>query len=128
MTQEQLKGFFRERVRARIKGYDYVVSAKVRHSASEGYYIETEEYELHTAEEVISVESDPVYWTAPVGGFDDFDAPITDTFIDGKTTDGPWALMTPDSWAKYGAYKVLGTGRGQKYVKQADGRWLKTEG
>lgn len=69
---------------------------------------------------------DPVYWLSPVGGFDDFADPIGDTIIDGRTTVGPWALMTPASHAKYGM--GLGVGRGQKYVQQTDGRWLKVEG
>ena len=67
-----------------------------------------------------------VFWTAPVGGFDDFDFPIRDVIIDGKTTQGPWAIMTPESFKIYG--RGLGLGRGQKYQKQADGRWLKIEG
>lgn len=67
-----------------------------------------------------------VYWTGPVGTADDFGIKITDTIIDGKTTMGPWALMTPETHARMGC--GLGTGRGQKYVKQADGKWLKVEG
>lgn len=67
------------------------------------------------------------YWLSPVGGFDDFDMPISETIIDGKTTMGPWALMTPSSWRLYGVGR-LGTGLGQKYEKQDDGKWLKVEG
>jgi hypothetical protein len=67
-----------------------------------------------------------VYWTGPIGPNDDFDAPIGDTFIDGKTTIGPWGIMTPANHERLGV--GLGTGRGQKYVKQTDGRWLKVEG
>jgi hypothetical protein len=66
------------------------------------------------------------YWTSPVGGFDDFDFPITDKIIDGKTTQGPWAIMTPESHQIYGV--GLGIGLGQVYEKQADGKWLMTEG
>lgn len=66
------------------------------------------------------------YWLSPVGGFDDFDDPISDTIIDGVATAGMWALMTPASHAKFG--RGLGLGRGQKYVKQPDGKWLKVEG
>jgi hypothetical protein len=35
--------------------------------------------------------------------------------------------MTLKSWRLHGFGK-LGTGYGQKYEKQADGRWLKVEG
>jgi len=70
----------------------------------------------------------PVYWVSPVGGFDDFDSPIRDEIIDGRTTlGGQWALMTPQSWRKWGVGK-LGLGLGQRYERQADGKWLKVEG
>jgi hypothetical protein len=67
------------------------------------------------------------YWLSPVGAKDDFEQAITDTFIDGKTKRGPWATMSPASWKKNGVGK-LGTGYGQKYEKQKDGKWLKIEG
>lgn len=71
----------------------------------------------------------PVYWLSPVGGRDDFGSVIGDTIIDGKTTMGLWALMTPASWAQHsGTEGKLGLGRGQRYVKQPDGKWLKVEG
>ena len=35
-------------------------------------------------------------------------------------------MMTPASHDYYG--RGLGTGYGQKYMKQADGKWLKVEG
>jgi len=67
-----------------------------------------------------------VYWTGPVGDRDDFGSPISKEIIDGKTRMGPWALMSPVSYSKYGV--GLGLGRGQRYKKQTDGRWLKVEG
>jgi hypothetical protein len=71
-----------------------------------------------------------VCWTSHVGQNDDFGAPIKHEVggivIDGKTKAGPWALMNPTSHQLFGC--GLGLGLGQKYVKQADGRWLKTEG
>jgi len=67
------------------------------------------------------------YWLGPVGKTDDFGDKITDELIDGKTRQGPWALMTPNSFKKYGVGR-LGTGYGQKYKKQPDGKWLKIEG
>ena len=67
-----------------------------------------------------------VYWAGKIGETDDFGELITDTFIDGKTTIGPWAIMTPASWLRYGV--GCGTGKGQRYEKTASGRWLKVEG
>lgn len=67
-----------------------------------------------------------VYWTAPVGGFDDFGYPISKRIIDGKTKQGPWALMTPQSYVKHGI--ALGVGYGQLYEKQKDGKWLLIKG
>jgi hypothetical protein len=66
------------------------------------------------------------YWHGPVKSVDDLGHPISDTFIDGATTFGPWAIMSPSTHRQYG--KGLGLGRGQKYEKQADGMWLKVEG
>lgn len=75
-----------------------------------------------------------VYWCGVIGPkaadgsqLDDFDHPIDDVFIDGKTRMGPWACMSPTSFKVFGIGK-LGLGFGQKYQKQADGRWLKVEG
>jgi hypothetical protein len=73
-----------------------------------------------------SHDKKPVYWVGNVGEKDDFGNPITDTIIDGVTTYGSWALMTPECHSEYG--RGLGIGRGQKYVKQADGKWLRVEG
>ena len=54
-------------------------------------------------------------------------APITDMFVDGATTAGPWGNMCwPKCYAKYG--RGLGTGKGQKYEKQPNGTFLKTAG
>jgi hypothetical protein len=71
-----------------------------------------------------------VCWTSHVGAVDDFNIPVNHKpggiIIDGATTMGPWALMVPESHERHG--RGLGLGRGQKYVKQEDGRWLKVEG
>jgi hypothetical protein len=66
------------------------------------------------------------YWIGPVPDTDDFGLPITDTFVDGATVYGPWGFMNPTSFMTKG--RGLGTGRGQKYRKQPDGRWLKVGG
>ena len=70
----------------------------------------------------------PKYWSGSVQAQDDMGQPITDEFIDGKTRSGPWAIMSPSSWAKYGMPRDgrCGVGLGQRYHKQPDGRWLKT--
>lgn len=68
------------------------------------------------------------YWQGEIGPGDDFGRPIHDEFIDGKMHGrNQWAIMSPDSWERSGIGK-LGTGYGQRYKKQADGRWLKVEG
>ena len=58
---------------------------------------------------------------------DDFGDTIKDEIIDGATKLGPWALMTPKSWKIHGHGK-LGTGLGQRYKKQKNGKWLKVQG
>lgn len=40
---------------------------------------------------------------------------------------GPWACMTSQSYLMYG-YGKLGTGYGQKYVRQENGQLIKVEG
>jgi hypothetical protein len=69
----------------------------------------------------------PIYWTGVIGDFDDFGDMIFNEFIDGKTNKGPWAIMTPTTFDVYGVGK-LGTGYGQRYRKQGNGKWLKVEG
>lgn len=68
-----------------------------------------------------------VYWLSPLGDEDDFGLPFKTVMYDGKTQMGPWANMSETSWKLHGV-GILGTGYGQKYKKQADGRWLKVEG
>jgi hypothetical protein len=46
--------------------------------------------------------------------------------IDGKTREGPWANMTPESWRKHGVGQFC-TGYGQRYQKQPDGKWLEVD-
>ena len=50
---------------------------------------------------------------------------IKDSFIDGRTVDGPWANMCPECHNNYGV--GLGTGKGQEYRKTNEG-WLKING
>jgi hypothetical protein len=67
------------------------------------------------------------YWNGPLPETDDFGDRYHKVMIDGKTRQGPWANMTDTSWRLYGIGR-LGTGCGQRYEKQEDGRWLKVEG
>lgn len=71
----------------------------------------------------------PVYWVSPPpekcqGCEND----IEEVFYDGRTRIGPWALMCPMCFYLGPGIGQTGTGFGQKYEKQRDGRWLKTEG
>jgi len=82
-----------------------------------------------------------MYWTGDVGveknipmlgktlnyREDDFGDKLENVFYDGRTKWGQWAIMTPLSWGKFGVLRT-GTGLGQKYEKQEDGKWMKVEG
>jgi hypothetical protein len=52
--------------------------------------------------------------------------PIADEFIDGATVRGMWMLMHPVCHGIFG--QGLGKGRGQRFVKQQNGKFLRTEG
>ncbi len=68
-----------------------------------------------------------VEWMGEVPAMDDFGDPISDEFVDGRTSRGAWAVMTPASFRRHGVGEV-GHGAGQRYRRQGDGRWLKVEG
>ena len=53
-------------------------------------------------------------------------AVLVGIFIDGRTRMGPWANMCNTCHRQYGC--GLGTGCGQKYQLQDDGRWMKVAG
>lgn len=72
-----------------------------------------------------------VYWLGEVHALDDLGNPIHDRFVDGMISrehggNGAWAIMTPEAHSAVGT--GLGTGRGQLYEKQPDGKWLKING
>ena len=48
------------------------------------------------------------------------------TMYDARSAFGPWANMCEGCWKDAGS--PLGTGRGQKYKLQPDGKWLKVAG
>lgn len=66
-------------------------------------------------------------WGGPVPEQCDLcDGPFPDnTFVDGRTQMGPWAIMCRGCHLTHGF--GLGTGKGQKYHKTPDG-WIKIEG
>jgi len=70
----------------------------------------------------------PVYWRSPVPDTCQLsDRKITTKFVDGRVPGrSSWACMHPDYYLSGGG--TFGTGRGQLYQKQADGRWLKING
>ena len=52
---------------------------------------------------------------------------IGKVFIDGKMLGGPWAIMCAACHDRYGS--GLGTGKGQKYQRAADGNlWIMVAG
>jgi hypothetical protein len=68
-----------------------------------------------------------VYWPGELSPNDDFGVPYKNIMFDAKTKNGPWANMTEKSFRNH-AVGLLGTGFGQMYEKQPDGRWLKIKG
>jgi hypothetical protein len=51
---------------------------------------------------------------------------IGDSFVDGATYGGPWAIMCLACLS--GSGRGLGTGRGQRYDKGSDGEFVKVKG
>ena len=71
------------------------------------------------------------YLSAEAATKDDFGVQFTnrkgEAIYDAKTRHGPWAMMTEESWKKHGIGR-LGTGCGQKYVRNEAGQLMKQEG
>ncbi len=72
----------------------------------------------------------PVYWISPLGQHCELTGvPFNGVMYDaptGRNGTGPWGNICEQAFTSLGG--KLGTGRGQKYELQADGRWLKTGG
>lgn len=65
-------------------------------------------------------------WMGPIPAkCDTCGTPIEDTFIDGRTQMGPWAIMCPSCHSLGPGTGKLGTGFGQKYGKTIAGRFEK---
>lgn len=69
--------------------------------------------------------SKPVYYVSAPDKCDICEKPFGNIMYDGATTFGPWANMCAKCHSLNG--RGLGVGRGQRYEKQEDGRWLKTQ-
>lgn len=72
----------------------------------------------------------PVYWVNSPGAMLDVCDMCKGSFgsvmYDARTRTGQWGNLCQACFRRYGS--GLGTGKGQMYTKQADGRWLKTGG
>lgn len=69
----------------------------------------------------------PVKWLSPVPKNCDLCGTLIKTvFVDGKTRMGPWGCLCPLCHLHQGY--GFGVGRGQRYIKQVDGSWLKVGG
>ena len=68
-----------------------------------------------------------IYWVGALSYDDDFGVPYEDEMFDAPTRQGPWANMTRASWLEHRATDKLGSGHGQRYVREGR-RWLKVEG
>lgn len=67
-----------------------------------------------------------LYWGGLLGDCDICQQPFGDTMYDARTTRGPWGNLCEACFQRFAGH--LGQGRGQKYKKQPDGRWLCVEG
>jgi len=71
--------------------------------------------------------ANPVYWEGSKPSCElSRNHRIGSEFYDAKTKMGPWGKLCPSCFRHFAV--GLGKGKGQKYEKQADGRWLKTGG
>lgn len=71
----------------------------------------------------------PVTWMGVVvPTCDTCPRPIVSVFYDMKTKQGPWGCLCTDCAFHGDGVAQLGTGLGQRYEKQADGKWIKTGG
>jgi len=67
------------------------------------------------------------FWKSPIPKTCDLcGQPVFDTFIDGRTSEGFWAIMCKKCHVSKGM--GLGPGRGQLYCRNRGGKFLKTDG
>ena len=72
------------------------------------------------------METAKKYYIGPPTHCDLCKRPITTGFVDGATTSGPWANMCLTCFKEHG--RGVGSGKGQQYAKEADGRFAKVAG
>lgn len=53
--------------------------------------------------------------------------PLKGVMYDGKTRQGPWAIMSEEGWQRLGCGRI-GTGYGQKYLRNEEGDFYLSEG
>ena len=115
-----------------IETEDGLYQWQMKDSANRELYFEKDR---KTAEEMLDsvgnfgegmIKEEDKYWMGSINDVDDFGKPIKDEFVDGKTTMGPWGIMSPESFRIHGV--GVGQGKGQKYKKQPDGKWKKIQG
>ncbi len=70
---------------------------------------------------------EPLYWLGPLGGCDICKKPFNNVMYDVKTNIGPWGNLCESCFQLYTSRR-LGTGQGQKFERQTDGRFLCVEG
>jgi len=70
----------------------------------------------------------PRYWCGPVAPTCQLcGKALVEAFVDGYSRSiGQWAFLDPACHERTGL--GLGTGQGQRYDRQTDGRWMKTAG
>lgn len=71
-------------------------------------------------------EKKAVYYTGAPDKCDTCDKPFGNIMYDAAIPGSSWGNMCKSCFKMYGC--STGTGLGQEYTKQADGRWLKTAG
>ena len=74
----------------------------------------------------LRVHERPVFWTGPLTDCDIDHRPFVAVMYDAKTKSGPWGNLCDRCFEAHGV--GLGTGLGQRYERQDDGRWLRTAG
>lgn len=74
--------------------------------------------------------NEPRYWLSPLDKCDWCSTPFTKTIgakmYDARSRQGPWGNFCLECFRTQAG--SLGTGHGQEYTYQPDGRWLKTAG
>jgi hypothetical protein len=68
---------------------------------------------------------EPTYWYGSLPDKDDFGVPYQNIMIDDNIMID--SVIIRGYWSET-SWQIFGTGNGQKYEKQPDGRWLKIEG